>query len=175
MGSHALRPSADEAGQLPAIAASLDAFRRIVRALRVSSRALEKDLGVSGAQLFVLQRLADGPAASIGELAARTVTDQSSVSVVISRLAQKRLVSRTPSRADARRVEIALTAKGRALLKRAPRPAQMRLIDGLERLGPPDLAGLARGLERLVVAMDIAGDRPGMFFEEDGESPEPVK
>jgi DNA-binding MarR family transcriptional regulator len=167
MGSHAVRPAPVEPDP-PAIAASLDAFRRIVRALRVSSRALEKELGVSGAQLFVLQKLAAGPASSIGDLAARTVTDQSSVSVVISRLAQKKLVTRAPSKADARRVEIALSAKGRALLKRAPRPAQTRLIEGLERLDSEDLAGLSRGLERLVAAMGIGGDRPGMFFEEDG-------
>ena len=42
--------------------AAMNAVRRIVRALRVSSRASEKALGVSGAQLFVLQQLAESAA-----------------------------------------------------------------------------------------------------------------
>ncbi len=46
---------------------------------------------------------------------------------------------------------------------------------GLERLSRADLAGLTDGLERLVVAMDIAGERPEMFFEEDGETPVETK
>ena len=54
-------------------------------------------------------------------------------------------------------------------LKRAPRPAQTRLIEGLERLGADDLAGLSRGLERLVAAMGVGGDRADMFFEEEAE------
>ena len=49
----------------------MDALRRIVRALRISARAAEGRLGISGAQLFVLHQLANGDASSIEELAAR--------------------------------------------------------------------------------------------------------
>ncbi|HVY46619.1 MAG TPA: MarR family winged helix-turn-helix transcriptional regulator [Minicystis sp.] len=163
MGPHA----SDGDAARPEIATALDALRRIVRALRLSSRALEKELGVSGAQLFVLQKLADGPAPSIGALAARTVTDQSSVSVVVSRLVDKRLVSRSPSKTDARRAEIALTPKGRALLRRAPPPAQTRLVEALSRLDARDAAGLAHGLGRLVAEMGAEAEHVAMFFEED--------
>jgi hypothetical protein len=38
----------------------LDSIRRIVQALRVSSRAAEKTVGLSGAQLFLLQQLGEG-------------------------------------------------------------------------------------------------------------------
>jgi DNA-binding MarR family transcriptional regulator len=149
------------------VAAALDAIRRIVRVLRVSSRETEKELALSGAQLFVLQRLADAPAQSVGDLAARTMTDQSSVSVVVSRLVEKGLVARAPSKLDARRSVTSLTARGRALLRRAPRPAQAHLIDGLRRLEPAELAGLAIGLERLVDAMGIGHERAALFFEDD--------
>src|SRR5215217_2732988 len=64
------------------VRAVLDAIRRIVRVLRVSSRAAEKQVGLSGAQLFVLHKLEDAPALSLNELADRTRTHQSSVSVV---------------------------------------------------------------------------------------------
>src|SRR5213595_876038 len=62
----------------------LDAVRRIVRWLRVSSRAAERDVGLSAAQLFVLSRLNDEAAMSLNDLAQRTLTHQSSASVVVS-------------------------------------------------------------------------------------------
>jgi len=55
-----------------------------VQALRVSSRAAERDVGLSAAQLFVLDRLAGADQAlCVNELAQRTLTHQSSVSVVV--------------------------------------------------------------------------------------------
>ncbi len=38
----------------------LDSIRRVVRELRVTARAAEADAGLSGAQLFVLSRIAEG-------------------------------------------------------------------------------------------------------------------
>ncbi|HWB54702.1 MAG TPA: helix-turn-helix domain-containing protein, partial [Tepidisphaeraceae bacterium] len=71
----------------------LDEIRRLVRFLRVSARAAEKYLGISGAQLFILQTLdqSDGPL-SVNELAERTRTHQSSVSVVVQKLVNQKLV-----------------------------------------------------------------------------------
>src|SRR5262245_858835 len=120
MGSHAIRDPVPPSRVAPEVPVVLDAFRRIVRELRLGARTAERAVGVSAAQLFVLEKLAANPAASVAELAARTLTDPSSVSVVVSRLAERGLVSRTTASADARRAEIALTARGRALARRAP-------------------------------------------------------
>src|SRR4051812_6915818 len=78
----------------------LDSIRRIVRALRVSSRRAELNVGLSGAQLFVLQKLAEGGRLSVNELAAKTLTHQSSVSVVVQRLSARGLVSSSRSAQD---------------------------------------------------------------------------
>ena len=133
-----------------AVDAVIDSVRAIVRTLRVSGRAAEQTVGLHGAQLFVLQKLAEGPAQSLAELAGRTHTDPSSVSVVVSRLVARRLVSRTVSADDARRVVIALTAAGRVTLRRAPEAAQAQLVDAAERMPRRDLLALAAGLKRLV-------------------------
>src|SRR4051812_7838543 len=106
----------------------LDSIRRIVRLLRVSTRASEAELGGSAAQLFVLQKLSEAPASSIAELAQRTLTDPSSVSTVVARLGQRKLLRRATSRADSRRAELFVTPLGRKLLSRAPEPAQVRLV-----------------------------------------------
>jgi DNA-binding MarR family transcriptional regulator len=144
----------------------LDAIRRIVQALRESSRAAEKGVGLSGAQLFVLQTLAESPGLSLNELAERTRTHQSSVSAVVARLAGERFVQRGRSRGDARRAEIRLSARGRARLVRAPRAAQERLVAIVDTMPPRDRARLARMLQLVVRGMALPQRRPAMFFEE---------
>src|SRR6266567_4361712 len=97
-------------------ARALNAIRAIVRALRINTRAIELEMGISLAQLFVLQQLAERPADSLNDHAERTATHQSSVSVVVRRLVERGLVSRTPSTTDKRRIQIDVTAAGRTLL-----------------------------------------------------------
>ncbi len=76
----------------------LNGIRLIVQDLREASRAAEARLGLSGAQIFVLQTLAETPGISVNELSARTYTHQSSVSVVLKRLIQRGLVRAAPAR-----------------------------------------------------------------------------
>jgi DNA-binding MarR family transcriptional regulator len=147
--------------------AILDDFRRIVRVLRESSRAAEGMLGVSGAQLFVLKALADTPVLSVNELAERTRTHQSTVSVVVRKLVEHGFICRRTSESDARRVELELSESGRSLLARAPLAAQDRLILGLENLAIPQRKSLAAALGHLVQAMALESEAPQMFFEED--------
>ncbi len=145
----------------------MDALRRIVRGLRLTARDAERTAGVSGAQLFVLQALSEKKAASLSALAARTCTDQSSVSVVVSRLVEGGLVERAASELDARRIELSLTAAGRRLVRRTPEPTQTRLLAGLQRMGAPELASLREGLEAIVSAIGAGDDTAEMFFNDE--------
>jgi DNA-binding MarR family transcriptional regulator len=147
----------------------MDDFRHIVRVLRMSAGGAQKELGISGAQLFVLQRLREAQAVSLGALAERTHTDPSSVSVVVSRLVARGFVRRTASPEDARRAEIRLTPRGRALAQRAPEASQAQLVEALSALSEPTRRGLADGLSALVAAMNLGGS-PRMFFEDDSSA-----
>ena len=142
----------------------MDALRRVVHALHASSRWAERRVGLTAAQLFVVQVLGDAPGLSLNELAARTHTHQSSVSTVVSRLVAAGLVSRGRSPQDSRRVVLRLTAKGRRLAGAAPDPVQGRLIEGIERLPSARRAALAQSLNTLTEAMQIDEDAPAMFF-----------
>src|SRR5260221_7517042 len=116
----------------------LDAVQKLVRLLRLADRSAQRDVGLSGAQLFVLHELGRTPALSLSELADRPWTDQSSVSVVVTRLVDAGLVSRDRDSRDARRLILNLTKAGRALLQKAPPVAQQQLIDVIERMALAD-------------------------------------
>jgi MarR family transcriptional regulator, lower aerobic nicotinate degradation pathway regulator len=178
MGSHAssrqLPRNVAGAGEPASIRSVLDALRRIVRDLRLSAREAERGAGISGAQLFVLQALSVRSASSLNELADRTLTDQSSVSVVVRRLADRKLIVRKPSSHDARRLELSLTPAGQRMLARCPEPTQARLLDALRRMESSELDALTLGLGALVRGMGIESAEPRMFFEETPASGEPT-
>jgi DNA-binding MarR family transcriptional regulator len=133
----------------------LDDLRRVVRALRESSREAEQTLGVTGAQLFVLKALEKERALSLNEIAERTRTHQSTVSVVVKRLVEAGMVSRATSPLDARRLELRLTRHGASVLRRSPMAAQERLVQGIERLSPAERKALSKALRALVEAMGL--------------------
>ena len=136
---------------------ALNAVRAIVRALRVNTRAIELQTGMSLAQLFVLQQLAERPSNSLNDLAARTATHQSSVSVVVRRLVERGLVSRVPSTDDKRRIELTLTDAGRAALSGAPETIQTQLLRGLDQLDGAERHTLADLMERWMARAKGAG------------------
>jgi DNA-binding MarR family transcriptional regulator len=143
----------------------VNALRRITQALRLSSSIVQDTLGITGAQLFVLQQIAECPGASLRELADRTLTDQSSVSVVVSRLVDAGHVARRTSQADGRRTELTLTDTGRGLLDRAPALAQSRLVAALRAIPSSRLRVAASVLERAARAINPTSAPTEMFFE----------
>jgi DNA-binding MarR family transcriptional regulator len=161
MGSHVSDAATPDARLV------LDSIRRIVQFLRESSREAERHAGLSGAQLFVLRTLAESPGLSLNDLAERTRTHQSSVSVVVARLARDGLVERSTAAGDARRAEIFLAPSGLQRIKTAPRTAQERLVAAVDSLAPPDRTRLASMLDGLVRAMALDGGHTDMFFEEE--------
>lgn len=143
-------------------------FRRIVHALRSSHRAAG-NLNLTGAQLFVLNVVGDAARPlSISEIAERTETDQSTVSVVASRMVERGLLIRKQSTSDTRRVELTLSARGRALKKKAPATVgQQRLAASMEALSARDARELLRILDRVVADMQIAEEPAEMLFSDE--------
>jgi DNA-binding MarR family transcriptional regulator len=149
------------------VTAALVALRRIVRKLRLADRSIEAACGISVAQLFVLRELAASTSPSIADLAARTLTDPSSVSTVIARLTAAGLVARKPSRTDRRRAELFLTPRGRALAKRAPQVPQSAMIDAVRAMPATRRAQLVRSLDALATALGAHDVPPRMLFEDE--------
>ncbi len=164
----ATRAKSAPKGPQQEIRAVLDGVRRLVQGLHNSSRDTEKRLGLSAAQLFVLHKLASERGLSVNALAERTLTHQSSVSAVVSRLVEGGFVSRAPSEADRRRVQLSLTRKGRATLEKAPEAAQERLISAIEGLSKAERRVLTSGLAKLSFALTPTETPATMLFADDG-------
>ena len=135
--------------------------------MRKSGRDAERKLGISSAQLHILQELQDRPAQSINQLAARTYTHQSSVSMVVARLVDNRLATRSASSNDARRAVISLTPAGKAILKKSPAAAQGGIVAALQSLQHDELQELAESLQKLdqVLGRSEAATAPARTLE----------
>jgi DNA-binding MarR family transcriptional regulator len=144
----------------------LDSIRRLVRLLRLTDRAAQTELGLSGAQLFVLHELAKVPAMSLSELAEKTRTDQSSVSVVVSRLVEGGYVMRERDRADARRLVLTLTKSGRSIEEKSPAAAQPKIIEVLEKMPPAERRRFADLFTRLIEDLGESRGAAPMMFED---------
>jgi MarR family transcriptional regulator, lower aerobic nicotinate degradation pathway regulator len=168
MGSHISSAPAGHSRQV------LDSIRRIVQLLRESSHEAGKH-GLSGAQLFVLRTLAESPGLSLNELAERTRTHQSSVSVVVARLVEHGLVERAKAPHDARRMQLKLSADGVDRIRSAPRTAQERLVAAIDALPQAARARLASVLDTLVRDLDLGGAHPHMFFHDSARRPQKAR
>lgn len=150
----------------PEVSEVMDCIRYIFKALRVSSSHFEKELGLSVAQIFVLKKLKDEPGLSINDLAARTTTHQSSVSVVVKKLEEQGLVSRLVSTEDSRRVVVSLTEQGLAKLETIPQTIQEQMIDTLQNMPPEKTEMLAGLIKEFCVRAQIVDSEAAPMFEE---------
>ena len=133
----------------------MNTVRAVVRGIRMQSRAFELMAGMSLAQVLVLEQLRARPASSLGDLATRTGTHQTSVSVVVSRLVKRELVARLRSTRDRRRTELTITDAGREALSRVPGTIQSQLDTALTAWPEADTKKLAELLDRWVTLAGI--------------------
>ena len=155
--------------------AILNRVRQLVRALRTFEKQAQSRFGFGAAQMFILHVLHHEDDLPLNELADRTATEQSSASLAVGKLVSDGYVKRTPSEEDRRQVRLSLTAKGRALVRKAPPAAQERIMESVQAMRPSDRAHLMALLDNLMAGMLPAdnGSLPMLFQDE--EAPKKTK
>ncbi len=148
-------------------------IRVLIDGLSRSARSLEQRTGITNAQLFLLQQLADGEGLSVTELAQRARTQQSTVSIVVGRLVRARLVRSVRSESDGRRAVLTLTPSARRLLRNAPDPPTAAVLAALEKLSATDAKALAQGMRALVGALGLEQQPAPLLFEPAGRRKSP--
>lgn len=144
----------------------LVSVRRLVRALRLYDRQSQTRHGITAAQVYVLHILRQEDGLSMNELATRTATDQSSASVVVQRLVEAGYVTRKPKEEDRRHVELRLTPKGRAIVRRSTPSAQRRLLAAIEAMPPRERKAFAELFETFLANFGVPENKAPMLFED---------
>lgn len=135
--------------------AVLQQFRVVVRSVRTHYDHVEKQSGVSGAQLWALARIEETPGMKVGELARALAIHQSTASNMLERLVSLGLVVKRREGNDQRVVTVFVTSRGKAALKSAPQPLIGVLQKALSELPPAALKGLHLHLETVIGSMGV--------------------
>ncbi len=135
------------------------------RAVAYLARVLEVavgDAGLSLPQYRLLTYLSRGSSAA-SPAARQLATSRPSVTALVDGVVAKGLVTRVPDTADRRRITLALTPEGYAVVERADAAATARLSAVAANLAPEDaeraVAGLALWLEALRAEASVGASR----------------
>jgi DNA-binding MarR family transcriptional regulator len=101
-------------------------------------------------QYYALVALAAVPTQSLGQLAARLLCDKGNASGLVDRLQAIGLVDRRRDPADGRRVQLALTPAGHAVLAQTTQMRAAALLHALQSLAPEDLRATEVHIRELV-------------------------
>lgn len=154
-------------------------LRIVVQAKQAHSRWVEKQCGVSAAQLWAMWLLHEksgeesgeksgahagqAPGLRVSDLSALMSIHPSTTSNMLDKLQSKGLIRRERATVDQRVVRLHLTAEGERLLEAAPQPPQGHVTQAIQRLSDAQLAALAGTLDMLVEAMGDSGE-PEQFY-----------
>ncbi len=136
--------------------AVLQQFRELFRVSQRHFQRIESRCGVSGAQLWALREIDRRPGLTISELARVLSVHLSTSSNLLDKLQHHGLVRRERRSSDQRLVRVYLTAEGKRLLARAPKPVEGVIPDALGRLPATALRRLHHDLK---VLLDVASAR----------------
>lgn len=128
---------------------TLIALRRIMRAVDLHSKSLQRSAGLTVPQLLVLQSLDGAEAYSVGEVARAVSLSQATTTAILDRLVTKGLVARRRSETDRRRVRVILTDAGRVKLAEAPAMLQESFVARFDALPSWEQKMLTAALERV--------------------------
>ena len=132
---------------------ALQGFRVVFGSARRYDAHVRRATGIPGSLLWALSEIEQAAGMSVGDLSAGMALHQTTASNLVNDLVQHGLIDRTRGSQDRRIVRLAVSAKGRKLLQRAPQPHAGLLVDGLKRLNARQLSQLSHGLGALVEGM----------------------
>jgi DNA-binding MarR family transcriptional regulator len=98
----------------------LVSLRRIMRAVDLHSKQLEKQAGLTVPQMLIMRTVAQAGSLPVNRIARAVSLSQGTVTSVLDRLEKRGYAGRKRDPGDRRVVAVSLTARGRALLAKAP-------------------------------------------------------
>jgi MarR family transcriptional regulator, organic hydroperoxide resistance regulator len=149
------------------ISETMQALRRIIKALQDYSQQVSGQFGITGPQLWALKTLSQNGDLALGELSKRMYLHPSTITGLVDRLEKKDLVLRRRDEEDRRVITIHLTSKGTSLVKKAPHPIQGKMVYGLRRLKKHELHSIFNAVQRLTEIMEAQHVKATFFFDQE--------
>ena len=128
-------------------------LRKIIRAIDLHSKQIQKVSGVTGPQLLVLHAINKSKELTIGNIAKEVNLSQATVTSILDRLEVKEYVQRIRSTQDKRKVFVSLTTDGQQLIDSAPQLLQDKLIKNLCDLSDEEQHNILEALKKLSIMM----------------------
>lgn len=160
--THRIGRAASDHDHEPNSMAVLKQFRELFRVSQRHFQRLEARCGVSGAQLWALSEVDRRPGSTISELARALSIHLSTSSNLLDKLERQALIRRERRSEDQRIVRVYVTAAGKKLLAKAPKPVEGVIPDALAKMGAPALRRLHRDLEELLELAAARSSRDAM-------------
>ena len=154
----------------------LSKLRKIIRALNLESKRVQKEFGISIPQLLCLTFLSKSPSfqANLKELAQALNLNPSTITGIVSRLEKKGFLARLPKGEDKRVSCITLTETGARLLENTPKLFHETLDERLKTLPQPELDQIKTGLAILIDLLGVAGVDAAPMLAIDAEINDPL-
>lgn len=152
----------------------LDSWFAVRQFIQASNFNRFQGAGLSATQFMALNLLpANGDGIAMGELARRMNLKPATVAQTIDSLEARKMISRARGDSDKRMIFVAITREGRDLQNAASSQFKRQLADLLAAMPGEERAGLIRGLEGLVRAMQTETplDPERVRFPDGGASP----
>ena len=130
-------------------------IRKLMHGAELYTKELNKKYSITSAQLNCLLALHENGPLPPSQIARRMMVNSSTVTGVIDRLEQKKLVRRQRNSPDRRIINIQLTPDGKKMSEVAPPPIQQRVVDGLQQLSSNELNQIIRSLTKLTKMLDL--------------------
>ncbi len=131
----------------------LVSMRKIIQAIDIHSRTLNKRFGLTGPQLVVLLEIYQRGQISITPLSKATSLSQATVTDITKRLAAKGLIDRKKREDDRRAVSLFLTDAGLEVMKDLPSPLQETFTKRFSTLEDWEQMMILSAFERVVSLM----------------------
>lgn len=131
----------------------LRALRRIIRAVDIHSRKLNNEYNITAPQMICLYSLAGQEEMTLSALAREVNLGMSTVNGIVDRLESKKMLTRTRSDKDRRKVILEITEAGLEVVRASPPLLQKRFSEALRSLPELEQATIALSLEQVVKLM----------------------
>jgi len=131
-------------------------LRRVIRAISIHSRKLNKESGLTVPQLMVMRKIAQLDAPLAKQIAQEINVSAATVTTILDRLESRHLVIRTRSQTDKRKVHLSLSEAGQTILNDVPKPLQEHFIKRYQNLEEWEQSQLLSAVERIASMMDAA-------------------